>query len=84
MLLIVRPCPRFHPLLLARRPRGHGSHVGGGGAKYRPLSIFQSNFCHSCFRAFYTTIGQSYIPTTFSLENVFIYLFHKFFPLVSL
>ena len=58
MLLIVRPCPRpprFHPLLLARRPRcGHGSHVGGGGsgqggsrrsgggAKYRPLSIFQS------------------------------------------
>ena len=42
-------------------------------------SIFQSNFCHSCFCAFYTTIGQSYIPTTFSLENVFIYLFHKFF-----
>ena len=36
----------------------------------------------ACFRAFYTTIGQSYIPTTFSLENVFIYLFHKFFPLV--
>ena len=36
MLLIVRPCPRpprFHPLLLARRPRcGHGSHVGGGGS----------------------------------------------------
>ena len=100
MLLIVRPCPRpprFYPLLLARRPRcGHGSHEGGGGsgqggsrrsgggAKYRPISIFQSNFCHSCFRAFYTTIGQSYIPTTFSLENVFIYLFHKFFPLASL
>ena len=31
-----------------------------------------------------TTIGQSYIPTTFSLENVIIYLFHKFFPLASL
>ena len=32
--------------------------------------MFQSNFCHSCFRAFYTTIDQSYIPTTFVLENV--------------
>ena len=40
------------------------------GLNNRPISIFQSNFCHSCFRAFYTTIGQSYIPTTFSLENV--------------
>ena len=28
------------------------------------FQFFQSNFCHSCFRAFYTTIGQSYIPTT--------------------
>ena len=27
---------------------------------------------------FTTTIGQSYIPTTFSLENVFIYLFNSF------
>ena len=41
-------------------------------AKYRPISILQY-FCHSSFRAFYTTIGQSYIPTTLSLENVFIY-----------
>ena len=28
------------------------------------ISIFPSNLCHSCFRAFYTTIDQSYIPTT--------------------
>ena len=37
------------------------------------IDLFQ-NFCHSCFCSFYTTIGQSYIPTTLSLENVFIYL----------
>ena len=42
------------------------------------IGLFQY-FCHSCFHAFYTTIGQSYMPTTLSLENVFIYLFHKFF-----
>ena len=39
------------------------------------IALFQI-FCHSCFCAFYTTIGQSYKPTTLSLENVFIYLFH--------
>ena len=31
----------------------------------------------NCFRAFYTTICHSYIPTTLSLENVFIYLCNK-------
>ena len=48
-------------------------------AKYRTFVSF-TLFSKSCSPPFYTTFASnSYIPPTFSLENVFLYLFPLFF-----
>ena len=48
-------------------------------AKYRIFVSF-TLFSKSCSPPFYTTFASnSYIPPTFSLENVFLYLFPLFF-----
>ena len=44
------------------------------GLIYRPIQIF----CHTRFRAFYTTIVNPICPLTFSVQNDFIYLCHCF------
>ena len=51
-------------------------------AKYR-IFVSLTLFSKPCSLPFYTTIASnSYIPPTFSLENVFLYLFPLFFIII--
>ena len=59
------------------------AHYSGMHCYIVSIGLFQFSSKNSVTHAFYTTIGQSYIPTNLLLKNVLIYLFHKFFFALS-